>query len=198
MSESRYKEFFITAHLGAVCYEDIENIVGEINTDLYAVITHDRDLVLKDDGTWEATPTHKHVVLLLKNGTTLKSITNKFEGAHVELIKYKNKAIKYLIHSTDNAREKYQYDLEDILTNNLERVKAVINLVEKEHFDEDQYKQYIADGTTTKYRFIERFGLGAYKQWWRPFSDAIIESYNDGEMKEEIERLITEKEGLPF
>lgn len=197
MVEKRYKEFFITAHLSAVCYENMIDIVRELNCDLYALITHDKDKTLEGEE-WKDTPTHKHLVLFLKNGTTLKSICNKFEGAHVELVQYKNKAVKYLIHSTDNAREKYQYSLDKIISNSIERVEDIINSVEKEHFNEDKVKEYIAEGTTTKFRFLERFGLSAFKQWWKPYEELVRASYLDEEFKTEIERIITEKEGLPF
>ena len=203
------RDYFITANQEAECYEELDEIVHTLNYKLYAWIIHDKDkLIEKDSETGEVLSekpkaTHKHLVIELKNPLSFNSIQNKFKGAHIEVPKYKKSAYQYLIHNRPNAKEKYQYSLDEIHTNSKLEVKQIIETETNELFVETLFLRYMAEGVTNTYLFVKRFGLNAYKQYWKPYSD-MLEVLKSGEnetmnedFKKELEAL-DEMEELPF
>ena len=199
------RDYFITINKGAECYEEVEQIVQTMKYKLYALIVHDKDVLETENeetGVVEKTlkETHKHLMLELENPLSFNSIQNKFKGGHIETPKYKKSAYQYLLHNTPNSKEKYQYDVKEIITNSLEQVKFIIESETYELFYENQFLRYIAQGTRTSYQFAKRFGLNAYKQYWSAYSDMIKNLQNDLEMQEDLERekLALIEEELPF
>lgn len=198
----KYRDYFITINQGAECYDDVEEIVKELNYKLYALITHDKDeLIDQETGERTPKPTHKHLMFELHNPVSFNKMQERFKGAHIVIPKYKKSAYQYLLHNSPRSKsEKYQYPLEDIITNNLTEFKLIIESETFELFHENQFIIYIAEGTRTPYQFAKRFGLNAYKQYWKPYNDMLREIDNDPEMTEDIKKLIDSElnEDLPF
>ena len=201
----KYRDFFITINESAECYNDIEEIIKDLNINVYALIVHDKDILEQTDketGELVQIPkkVHKHLMLELKNPISFNSIQNKFTGAHIEVPKYKKSAYQYLLHNTPNSKEKYQYDFTDIITNSTEQVKFIIESETYELFYENQFLRYIAQGVRTSYSFAKRFGLNAYKQYWGPYSAMLNELKNDVEMQQDLEKIEQEliEQELPF
>lgn len=199
------RDYFITINEGAESFNDIKERIGTLNFQLYAYIMHDKDVLTVENeqtGEIEQTPKKKHYHLMveLKNPVSFKSMQNKFPGAHIETPKYKKSAYQYLLHNSPNSKEKYQYELTEIITNSLEQVKIIIESETYELFYENQFLRYIAQGTKTSYQFAKRFGLNAYKQYWGPYSAMLSELPTDREMQEdlELEKLAIMEEELPF
>lgn len=199
------RDYFITINEGAECYNELDNIVKSLNYRLYAYIMHDKDVleaVNEQTGELNTKPKkkHYHLMLELKNPVSFNSIQNKFKGAHIETPKYKKSAYQYLLHNSPNSKEKYQYELEEIITNSLEQVKFTIESEDFELFYENQFLRYIAQGTRTTYQFAKRFGLNAYKQYWSAYSAMLESLSSDLEMQQDLQReeLALLEEELPF
>lgn len=200
----KYRDYFITINQGAPCYENALEIVKEQNFKLYALIVHDKDILITQDeetGEYKQEPkkTHKHIVLEVKNPVSFQAMQNRFEGAHIETIRYKKSAYQYLVHNSLSSKEKYQYDANEIISNDLNAVKFAIQTENFEPFKENMWLRYMAEGTRTPYQFTKRFGLNVYKQYWKPYSDMLSNLNDDKEMQadfEEIERQIEDE--LPF
>ena len=199
------RDYFITINEGAECYEEIEQIIQTLKYKLYALIKHDKDVLKTENeetGELIETPkkTHYHLMVDLENPISFNSMQNKFKGAHIETPKYKKSAYQYLLHNSPNSKEKYQYDVNEIITNSLEQVKFIIESETFEFFYENLFLRYIAQGTRTSYQFAKRFGLNAYKQYWSAYSDMISDLQHDLEMQQDLERekLALIEEELPF
>ena len=195
------RDYFITINKGAECYNELKEIIETPNYKLYAMIKHDKDILL-DMATGETTPKveHYHIMIELKNPISFNSIQNKFKGAHIEVPKYKKSTYQYLLHNSPNSKEKYQYDFTEIISNNLELVKDAIENEDFEIFKENQWLRYMAEGTITSYQFVKRFGMNVYKQYWSVYAQMIKELENDAEMQRDYELLKHDmtQERLPF
>lgn len=204
MASPKYRDYFITINEGASSYENALDIVKELNTKLYAFIIHDKDIIrnANNEGELTETPkrTHKHIVIELANPISFNSILNKFIGAHIEVVKYKKATYQYLIHNRPNSMEKYQYDANAIISNNLPAVKEAITAEEGLRlFRENEFLRYIAEGIITPYQFVKAFGLNVYKQYWKAYNEMIVALQSDEEMQKDLD-LIKQVmlEELPF
>lgn len=197
----KYRDFFVTINEGAPSYEKALEIVQELNLKLYAYIVHDKDVLVSEEGETTPKKTHKHIMIEVKNPISFEGMQKRFEGAHIEIPKYKKSAYQYLLHNRPNAREKYQYSLSEIITNDISAVKFIIESETSELFYQNRFLTYIAEGTITPYQFVKRFGLDAYKQYWKPYADMLIQLENDEEMQSDLETLkcgMASTEELPF
>lgn len=196
----KYRDFFITINKGAECYDEVLEIIGELNIKLYALITHDKDVLISEDGTTKPKQEHKHIMLELKNPVSFAKMQERFKHAHIEIPKYKKSAYQYLIHNSPNSKgEKYQYSLDEIITNDFLQVEYIVKTEESELFKQNQFLIYIAEGTTTQYRFVKRFGLDAYRQYWKTYEDMIRNLEFDQEMQEDLKQIKQQiDEELPF
>ncbi len=197
----KYRDFFITINESAPCYENALDIVKELNFKMYALITHDKDIEYNVE-TGETTPkkVHKHLMFELKNPVSFQRMQERFEGAHIDIPKYKKSAYQYLLHNSPKSKGvKYQYAFEDIITNSPQELKSIIESETFELFKENMFLEYIADGTRTSYQFAKRFGLNAYKQYWKSYYDMVINLNNDEEMQRDLEMIERARDAeLPF
>lgn len=202
MSNSpKYRDFFITINEGSPCYEDVLDIIHDLNYKIYALITHDKDKVYNiEKQCYEPKKTHKHLMMEMKNPVSFNKMQERFKGAHIEIPKYKKSAYQYLLHNSPKSKgEKYQYDFNEIITNSPQELKVIIESETFELFKENMFLEYIADGTRTSYQFAKRFGLNAYKQYWKPYLEMIMNLANDEEMQHDLELIIqAREEELPF
>lgn len=200
----KYRDFFITINQEAECYENVLDIVKELNIKLYAFIIHDKDEMIDENGvkTGVKKPTHKHLMMELKNPVSFNAMQNRFKGAHIDIPKYKKSAYQYLVHNSPNSRGvKYQYDTEAIISNDLQAVKYIIETETSEVFKQNMFLVYIVQGVRTAYQFVKRFGLDAYKQYWRPYSEMLANLETDEEMRADYMKLMNDQmidDGLPF
>lgn len=162
----KYRAYLVTINESAPCYANALEIAKEMKYDLYALITHDKDM---EDG--KPKKTHKHLVIELINPIAFTSMQKHFKGAHIDPIKYKKSAYQYLIHNSPNSHEKYQYDLNSIITNNFDLVKTIIESEEVETFNEAKVLHYYAMGITTQYLFFKHFGIETTKKYWKTYSE---------------------------
>lgn len=196
----KYRDYFITINQGAPCYDNALEIVKELNYKLYALIVHDKDMLIAEDGTATKKQDHKHLMFELKNPVSFKGMQERFKGAHIIVPKYKKSAYQYLVHNSPNSKgEKYQYSLTEIISNDIVQIEYIIKTEESELFMQNQFLLYIAEGTRTAYQFVKRFGLDAYKQYWRPYQDMLMNLNDDHEMQKDLEALEKKlDEELPF
>lgn len=197
----KYRDYFITINKGAKCYDKALEITKDLNYKLFAFIKHDKDITI-DENTGEEKPKteHYHLVVELKNPISFTSMQNKFEGAHIVNPRYKKSAYQYLIHNSPLSKgEKYEYDLKEIITNDLNAVKYIIETETSELFQQNKFLYYIAEGTRTSYQFVKRFGLDAYRQYWKPYSEMLAQLDVDEEMQKDLNKLYLDNdELLPF
>lgn len=203
--DNKYKRWFVEVNQKAECYENVLDIIKETNFDLYAYIIHDSDIEITSLETGEVIEkpktTHKHFCLELINGITFKSMQKKFKGAHIEVMQYRKKAYEYLTHSNENAKEKYQYAFENIITNDCERIKEILTQEEElEYFNERKFILYMAQGTLTKFAFAQRFGLEVYKRYGRQYMEMVAEIDHDTQLQNTIAKARQEimDQDLPF
>lgn len=192
----------------AECYEKALEIAKELNYKLYALIVHDKDKQINENGEvmQDANgndlikPTHKHLMVELKNPISFNSMQNKFKGAHIDIPKYKKSAYQYLVHNSPHSKGiKYRYDTNEIISNDLNAVKYLIETETSELFQQNRFLYYIAEGTRTSYQFVKRFGLDAYKQYWKPYSEMLAQLDIDLEMQEDLKRILNDMANdLPF
>lgn len=195
----KYRDFFITINEGAKCYEEALEIIKELNLKLYALIIHDKDILYDENGECLGPKAkHKHIMLEVKNPISFNAMQDRFKGAHIEIPKYKKSAYQYLLHNLPSAREKYQYPLSDIISNDLESVKYIIESETFELFQENKFLIYIAEGVRTPYQFTKRFGLNVYRQYWKPYKDMLEELDNDEDMKRDLAMILGSNDDLPF
>lgn len=200
----KFRDYFITINEGAPCYgEALEIVNSKLNKKCWAAIYHDKDKVIDEEGNAKPKKKHLHIVIELKNPVSFESMRTKFEGAHIETIKYKKSAYQYLLHNSPMSHEKYQYAFEEIITDHPEAVKATIESETFELFKENLFLRYIAEGIVTPYQFTKRFGLNAYRQYWKPYADMLTCLKDDPEMqrdlKDEIELLNKDEDRhMPF
>ena len=197
----KYRDFFITINKGAECYEDALEIVKELNYKLYALILHDKDTIVDEDGTLKPKSEHKHLMFELKNPVSFNKMQERFKGAHIIVPKYKKSAYQYLVHNSPNSKgEKYQYSLDEIITNDKQQIEYIIETEDSELFRQNKFLVYIAEGTRTAYQFVKRFGLDAYKQYWKPYEDMLRNLDSDEEMQRDLQALINkiDDDDLPF
>lgn len=197
----KYRDFFITINEDAECYENALEIVKELNFKVYALIVHDKDTIVNEDGTTEPKRVHKHIMLELRNPVSFNAMTKRFAGAHLDIPKYKKSAYQYLIHNSPRSKgTKYQYELTDIISNDMNLVKYTIETEQSEVFVQNKFLHYIAEGVRTSYQFVKRFGLDAYKQYWKPYTDMLAQLDTDLEMQHDLKLILdsTWDDDLPF
>lgn len=195
----KFRDFFITINEGAPCYDEALEIVKELNIKLYALIVHDKDILYNDNGECLGPKkTHKHIMLEVNNPLSFSAMQKRFPGAHIEIPKYKKSAYQYLIHNLPSAKEKYQYPLNDIITNDISAIKFIIESETFELFQENKFLLYIAEGVRTPYQFVKRFGLNVYRQYWNPYRDMLSQLDYDEEMKTDLSMLLANNDDLPF
>lgn len=186
----KYRDYFLTINEGAECYNDVLDIVKELNYKLYAFIIHDKDKVIDENGNEQPKQVHKHIMMELKNPVSFNAMQNRFKGAHIVVPKYKKSAYQYLVHNSPNSRGvKYQYDTTEIISNDLPSVEYIIETETSETFQQNRFLTYIVEGVVTAYQFVKRFGLDAYKQYWSPYSQMLAQMNVDPDMQADIMRL---------
>lgn len=136
MNNTRRRKWLLTINKKAQCFEFIgqalDNIISK--NDKYAYILHDKDN--------ERQP-HYHLMLTFKNPRSLNALKNNFTGAHIEPIIAEGATANYLTHSTENAQGKYQYSIEQVITNDKEWYLSIRTDSQKETFTEDKLPYYI-------------------------------------------------------
>lgn len=185
----KYRDWFITINQEAECYKEALEILQNLeNTKQWAFIIHDKDI--QENGTQKAT--HKHIMLETENPLSFNAMQKRFKGAHIEIPKYKKSAYQYLLHNSPNSKEKYQYDFKEIITKNETLLKFDLESEDFELFKENLFLRYIAEGTRTAYQFTKRFGLNAYKQYWKVYLEMLNELEKDEEMQQDLFKIIDE------
>lgn len=119
MSDSiRTRQYMLTQNLNKLPYnlDTLKEIVVQLNAEEWAYIVHDRDKSTNDEK--EMVKAHVHCVLKFKNPQTLDTLAEKLKVKPQYLSVWKgriNNAYSYLIHLTDNARNKHIYDPKEVV-----------------------------------------------------------------------------------
>lgn len=104
------------AHLPAKTQENLIDLIGKLKPKRYALILHDKDI---DDKGQPVEP-HIHTMLSFDNARSINSVA-KLLGDKAQYIEAwngnSNNGYAYLIHATDNARTKHQYDISEVTAN---------------------------------------------------------------------------------
>lgn len=201
-TNKKARNWFIEVNQKAQCYnenlKELEKIIKEnFNYKQYAIILHDKDVLENGD----LKTKHIHIVLELENAITFQSVQKKLLGAHIEIANNINYCYAYLVHESPNSKEKYNYNSNNIISNNLDLVKRYITDISNvEPFNQSLFITYIARGIKDIYKFTKIFGFDITKKYWKVYQLLIEESYKNEEMKEDIEKakIELEAENLPF
>lgn len=201
--EKRLRDWFITVHQGADCYEKVFDICEATNTTFWAGITHDKDVETTQDGEVVPAPIHRHIAICLKNGCTFTAMQKRFPGAHIENPLDIKGSVKYLLHRTAKSLGKHQYEPTEIVTEYPQRVKAILE--EKEAFEpfiEADWEKYIAQGVTNEWVFAKRFGVKALGEYGRPFLGLVAYMRTHQHALDDVKQVMNEEAqkegGLPF
>lgn len=104
------------AHLPAKTQENLIDLIGKLKPKRYALILHDKDVNEKG----QQVEPHIHVMLSFDNARSINSVA-KLLGDKAQYIEAwkgdSNNGYAYLIHATDNARTKYQYNISEVTAN---------------------------------------------------------------------------------
>lgn len=102
---------------------EVKRIVDATEPEHWAGILHDKDI--NDDG--EPVEPHLHLMLYFKHARSPQSLAWEIEGKQgkredakterLEFFKHPNNGYSYLVHQTENAKDKYQYPVEDVISN---------------------------------------------------------------------------------
>lgn len=141
----------------------------------YAFILHDKDK--KDDGTLKKA--HYHFRIFYKDKKTISAWAKIFnvKENEIEILKDKKKAIQYLVHY--NNEDKYQYNIEDIISNF--DIKQYFANKSDENFDIKLITDYISTiKTHIKFSDLKDFVLdnnlwGSYRRSYSIIRDLVFE-----------------------
>lgn len=156
MSESkplRKRQWTMTVFPEAECYSTFLETLAKEHNLRYAVIKHNKDMEADNKPKRE----HYHVVLDYTNARGFDALRSKFEGGHLEICKYIDSAIQYLVHK--NNPEKHQYNVEEVSTNDIEWLNEAMyhEIIVSQHFDFNKvptyYKEY-KERDQKEYTFI--------------------------------------------
>lgn len=128
---------------------DIERIKKNITEFLfYAYIFHD-----KDDGKG----LHIHFIINCSGSRSIKSIgeTLDCDVQDIQIARRPRSCIRYLIHADD--KEKYQYNREDIITNNTDRVDFYFNSLSNSITDIYEDMKNVKTGRISATDFIQKY-----------------------------------------
>lgn len=128
--ENKYRNYFIEVNPGAECYEQVVDIIKSLKNCRYAVILHDKDI--NEDNT--AKLPHFHAVLVFTNARSFNAIKDTFKGGHIEVAKHIDKCVRYLVHKDDV--NKFQYQPNEIITNDLSFVQINLSKIDYEELNE--------------------------------------------------------------
>lgn len=186
----RSRNWFLTINPNAECYKKIKDIISSYKYNHFAMIYHEKDEENENDQ-------HIHIVLELQNPRSFEAIQSKFIGAHIEQVKFKFQAYKYLIHLENDNKRKYHVD--DIITDNIDYYKECIKSDEYEKLETQTIFNDIYNGINTITEFVRKYGLYQVSRFTGILSTMIrenqyIERINDLENK--IRELKAEKEEL--
>lgn len=102
---------------------EVDRIVTATNPLQWAGILHDKDL--SEEG--EPVEPHLHLMLYFKNARSPQSVAWEIAGKvgkreeaqteRLEFFKHPNNGYSYLLHLTENAKDKYQYPLDAVISN---------------------------------------------------------------------------------
>ena len=150
MSDTRKRNWFLTINQEASCFYELKAILVNNGSTFnhYAYIMHDKDN--------EEQP-HYHICLEYKNARTFTQVKAMFEGAHVEEMEYKNMSYQYLIHKNDP--DKYQYQIDNVMTLEKDYYTLMLNNNEYDKLDTTTLIEAINSGIHTYTELILKFGL---------------------------------------
>ena len=150
MKEQRNRNWFLTINRESSCFTELKAILVNNGSTFkhYAYVLHDKDN--------EEQP-HYHLCLEYKNARTFTQVKAMFDGAHVEEMEYKNMSYQYLIHKNDP--QKYQYEIDNVMTLEKDYLMLMLNNNEYDKLDTTTLIEAINSGIHTYTELILKFGL---------------------------------------
>lgn len=164
-------------------HKDVSSVINDLKSwcntecELYAFIVHDKDMV--DD---KLKSLHIHLCMLLKsNKKRLSTTINDISGAtgvgslaiSIEKMNDVNGSIQYLIHKND--KEKYQYSIDDIITNLNSDELSLYMSSENGQLSTDRLLAIIWDCRFSRIEIMKKIGLGYYHLYRNVINDIIKE-----------------------
>lgn len=177
----RSRNWFLTINEGCDCFANIVNIVKLQKTNHYALIKH-----YKEDNL------HYHLCIEFENAKTFSAVQSIFEGAHIELMKYKNVSYQYLIHK--NESDKQPYDISEVICDNLDYYILMVDSDQFEHLNTENIISDISSGYDSMIQFIQKYGLNQVNLFHNLISKLIAEKREN--MRLDFAKLNQEKSKL--
>ena len=182
MKEQRNRNWFLTINQEATCFTELKAILVNNGATFkhYAYVLHDKDN--------EEQP-HYHLCLEYKNARTFTQVKAMFEGAHVEEMEYKNMSYQYLIHKNDP--DKYQYEIDNVMTLEKDYLMLMLNNNEYDKLDTTTLIEAINSGIHTYTELILKFGLNQVNMYHNLINKLFNEQFERqlSIKNEEIKRL---------
>lgn len=138
MENTRARKWFLTINPQAECYDNVVDIIQAQEKCFYSFIVHTMDK--NEDGTNKLR--HFHLCLDYANARTFESIKKTFKGAHIERPISWTRANQYLTHKNDS--NKFQYQVDSVISNDVERYKTIYNneFITITRFDFNKLRDY--------------------------------------------------------
>ena len=177
----RSRNWFLTINENCSCFGNLVNIVKAEKTNHYALIKH-----YKEDNL------HYHLCIEFENAKTFSAVQSVFEGAHIELMKYKNVSYQYLIHK--NESDKQPYDINEVICDNLDYYTLMVDSDQFEHLNTENIISDISSGYDSIMKFIQKYGLKQVNMYHNLITKLIAE--NRENMRLDYAKLEQEKSKL--
>lgn len=130
--------------------DDIANLLKNINeAHFYAYIIHDKD----------GTENHIHYILNIAGSRSIKSISEMLDvnPQYIQVCKKNKGYARYLLHKDDP--EKYQYDINQVFTNDYDRYLSLVSDVTTNVSDLFEDYLNVTYGRLSSYDFINKYRL---------------------------------------
>ena len=174
----RSRNWFLTINENCSCFDNLVNIVKAEKTNHYALIKH-----YKEDNL------HYHLCIEFENAKTFTAVQSIFEGAHIELMKYKNVSYQYLIHKNESDKE--PYDISEVITDNIDYYTLMVDSDQFEHLNTENIMSDISSGYDSIMKFIQKYGLNQVNMYHNLITKLINE--NRENLKRDFAKLENEK-----
>ena len=174
----RSRNWFLTINENCSCFGNLVNIVKGEKTSHYALIKH-----YKEDNL------HYHLCIEFENAKTFSAVQSIFEGAHIELMKYKNVSYQYLIHKNESDKE--PYDISEVITDNIDYYTLMVDSDQFEHLNTENIMSDISSGYDSIMKFIQKYGLNQVNMYHNLITKLINE--NRENLKLDFAKLENEK-----
>lgn len=167
--DSQRREFAIVISDISRCHGNLKDLLDYVNNRGYEyfIIKHDKDI----DSQGELIRPHWHIVISSIKRLRVKQVLNELsnclitnlENIQIQEVLEHSASVQYLIHK--NNLEKYQYSINDIITNSDNLIAIMNETIANIHVSTDWLIDNIIGNSMTRLELIKAIGIGAYTHY---------------------------------